>query len=254
MHLLMTALRSLLRPLRILAGKFVILPLGSTETPIFLKAASMTSADQVEGDYLEFGVYGGNSFIRAYQIIKHAYETRYTDVEGIHSPEYRTRVKQLWGKMRFFAFDSFQGLPPITGIDTQSRDFVEGKFRSGLDRFWQNVRSRSVDTEKVIAIPGWFADTCTAETIRKLGMKSASIIHIDCDLYESAKVVLKFIEPLLVDGTVLVFDDWYCFRGNPNLGEQRAFREWSRSLKGWVFTEYQKEGPIRNSFIASREL
>jgi hypothetical protein len=225
MHLLMTALRSLLRPLRILAGKFVILPLGSTETPIFLKAASMTSADQVEGDYLEFGVYGGNSFIRAYQIIKHAYETRYTDVEGIHSPEYRTRVKQLWGKMRFFAFDSLQ-----------------------------NVRSRSVDTEKVIAIPGWFADTCTAETIRKLGMKSASIIHIDCDLYESAKVVLKFIEPLLVDGTVLVFDDWYCFRGNPNLGEQRAFREWSRSLKGWVFTEYQKEGPIRNSFIASREL
>ncbi|MGH9471088.1 MAG: hypothetical protein ACRD1N_12200, partial [Terriglobia bacterium] len=49
------------------------------------------------------------------------------------------------------------------------------------------------------------------------------------------------------------FDDWYCFRGNPDLGEQRAFREWAQSKPEWYFTEYQKEGPSRNSFIVSRK-
>lgn len=254
MHRLLRALRAILRPARILAGKFVILPPGSTDTPIFLKAASVTSAEQLEGDYLEFGVYTGNSLIRAYELIKYEYEARFTDPEGLHSPEYRTAVRGLWDKMRFFAFDSFQGLPFPKGLDTQTRDFEEGKFRTCLDAFWQNIRLHSVDAGKVVPVVGWFEDTCNAETIAKHGMKGASIIHIDCDYYESTKVVLEFIEPLLLDGTVLIFDDWYCFRGNPGLGEQRAFREWSQNLKGWVFTEFQKEGAIRNSFIASRVL
>lgn len=77
-----------------------------------------------------------------------------------------------------------------------------------------------------------------------------SIIHVDCDLYSSAKTVLEFVKPLLVDGTIIIFDDWYCFRGNPNLGEQRAFNEWRATMPDWSFTQYQKEGPWRNSFIA----
>lgn len=85
-------------------------------------------------------------------------------------------------------------------------------------------------------------------------MTKAAIVNIDCDLYESARVVLRFIESLLTEGTVLIFDDWYTFRGNPNLGEQRAFREWTATLTDWIFTEYQKEGPWRNSFIANRRV
>jgi hypothetical protein len=245
-------LRSALRPLRLLAGRFVLSPMGATEAPIFFKAAHITSAEQVEGDYLEFGTYQGNSLIRAYGILRQVYEERYRDPDNIHSPEYRARVRELWEKMRFFAFDSFQGLPPVTGSDVGSMDFVEGKFRCSQEAFLENLRSHSIDLGKVVPVPGWFENTCTGETLRKYGMRSASIIHFDCDLYESTRTALKFIEPLLVDGTVLVFDDWYCFRGNPGLGEQRAFREWSKGMDGWVFTEYQKEGPMRNSFIASR--
>lgn len=32
-------------------------------------------------------------------------------------------------------------------------------------------------------------------------------------VYESARIGLKFIGPLLVDGAVLNFDHWFCFRG-----------------------------------------
>ncbi|WP_044252706.1 hypothetical protein [Isosphaera pallida] len=78
------------------------------------------------------------------------------------------------------------------------------------------------------------------------------MIDVDCDLYSSAKVVLEFITPLMVDGTILIFDDWYCFRGHPQRGERAAFAEWSAGLPHWVFKEYQKEGSWRMSFIANR--
>ncbi|MDE3180562.1 MAG: hypothetical protein KGM47_12995 [Acidobacteriota bacterium] len=118
--------------------------------------------------------------------------------------------------------------------------------------FHGNLSAGGVDCSKVVAVPGWFEETCVESTIKKYNMTAAAFVHVDCDLYESAKVVLKFIEPLLIDGTILIFDDWFCFRGNPGLGEQRAFNEWARALPDWRFTEYQKEGPWRMSFIANR--
>ena len=119
--------------------------------------------------------------------------------------------------------------------------------------FKKNISKSGLPLEKVVAVPGWFEETCVETTIQKYEMRKAAIIHIDCDLYSSTKSVLKFVEPLLVDGTILIFDDWFCFRGNPNLGEQKAFTEWAGTLADWNFVEYQKEGPWRNSFIASHQ-
>lgn len=247
MGLLKSALKPLLRPVRLAGGRFFIRDID--ESTIVWKAAQILSGELVEGDYLEFGVFRGASLINAFTTIRDVYHQRSRD--EIHSMEYRKQVLQLWDKMRFFAFDSFCGLPSPDGIDRDSKDFVKGKFVCDLTGFYSNLKSGSVDLNKVIPVPGWFEETCIAQTIKKYGMKAASIIHVDCDLYESTKVVLKFIEPLLTDGTVLIFDDWYCFRGNPDLGEQRAFAEWQRSKADWSFTEYQKEGPWRNSFAAN---
>lgn len=159
---------------------------------------------------------------------------------------------RMWDEMRFFAFDSFCGLPKPRSIDAASKDFVESKYSCDLSSFRANLKSASVNLSKVIAIPGWFEETCVPKTIEQHNIKAAALIHIDCDLYESAQIALKFIEPLLADGSVIIFDDWYCFRGNPELGEQRAFSEWKDTLRGWTFSEFQKEGPWRVSFIASR--
>jgi hypothetical protein len=234
------------------ARRFVTLLRGPDRSSVLWKAAFITSADLVEGDYLEFGVFRGDSFIKAYKCLEDVYEDRATRPDGIHSQEYRDKTRRLWESMRFIAFDSFQGLPRLGNLDRLSRDFSEGMFVCSVEEFAKRLRSRSIDLSKVVVVPGWFEDTCQEETIVNHRMKAACIVNIDCDLYESTKLVLKFTEPLLVDGTVLIFDDWYYFRGNPNLGEQRAFREWVQDKTEWVFTEYQKEGPNRNSFIASR--
>ena len=33
---------------------------------------------------------------------------------------------------------------------------------------------------------------------------------------------------------MLLFDDWYHYRGDPNAGEQRAFREWQAATEAWT--------------------
>ncbi len=248
-------LQTILRPFREAAGRFVLLPKVyerfSQET-IFYKAAQITSGELVEGDYLEFGVFRGGSFVNAFKTLKWVYEERSADLYHDHSADYRARVREVWEGMRFFAFDSFAGLPHTRGLDIHSNDFTGGKFSCSVEDFTENLRSHLCELDKIVMVPGWFDDTCCDGTLEKHSLRRAAIVHIDCDLYESTKVVLKFISPLLVDGTVIIFDDWYSFRGDPRLGEQRAFAEWTETLPEWIFTQYQKEGPWRNSFIANR--
>jgi hypothetical protein len=111
-----------------------------------------------------------------------------------------------------------------------------------------------VPLNRVEIVSGWFNETLNEETLRKYRLKHAAIVHIDSDLYESAKLALTFLKPLLVDGTIIIFDNWYNFKGNPNLGEQRAFKEWLDENPNWIATQYQKEGVWRNSFILNNKL
>jgi hypothetical protein len=254
--------KALLAPLRRAAGSFVQPAFASVDDvqrieqaigrdSIIHKAATLIAAEQVEGDYLEFGVYQGASMIRAYHAIRQVCEQRAAD--DAHSAEHQRNVREQWKRMRFFAFDSFQGLPAPEGVDAHTADFERGKFAASLSYFNIRLERGGVDATRVVPVPGWFNDTCTPRTVEQHQMKHAAIVHIDCDLYESARVALKFIGPLLADGTVLIFDDWYAFRGRPDRGEQRAFNEWTATMPGWTFTQYQKEGPWRNSFIANRK-
>jgi len=65
----------------------------------------------------------------------------------------------------------------------------------------------------------------------KIPIKKAAAIWIDCDLYGSTVPVLEFVRDYIQNGTILVFDDFYCFRGNPEQGEQKAFAEWLKKNK-----------------------
>ena len=217
---------------------------------IIYKAACILAAEKVEGDYLEFGVFSGRSFIQAYHVLKTEYELQCIVGPGKTEKDAR-EIRQAWEVMRFFAFDSFQGLPDLDGIDTQGADFTAGKYAYSEQDFCANLTAAGVPLERVTTVPGWFEDTCIPETIKRLGLQKAAVVHIDGDLYSSAKTALTFVTPLLQDGTVIIFDDWYSFRGNPKRGEQRAFADWQDSLPQWTFTQFQKEGSSRNSFIAN---
>jgi O-methyltransferase len=244
-------IKRIVYPFRKLAARFVEIDPPIAESKIIYKAANIVASEKIEGDYLEFGVFAGHSFIDSYNVIKEVFEYHSKTHSG-RREEGLSCIKAIWENMRFFAFDSFQGLPELAGVDKQTSYFNKGEYKSADSQFRENLIKAGIPLDKVIMVDGWFEDTCNQETIRRFRMRGASIIHIDCDLFSSTRVALDFIRPLMLDGTVIIFDDWYCYRGNPRLGEAGAFNEWKERMPGWTFVEYQKEGSSRNSFIASK--
>lgn len=189
-----------------------LLRAGLLETPqhrgqrqVLLDAFTMTSSAGVGGDYLEFGVYQGQTFVNAW---------RSAHVRG--RPD-----------MHFYAFDSFQGLPDPASSDLdRGGEFHAGQYAAGRAEFERNLRRGGVDPERVTIVEGFYDESLRDLKPREIGLESASIVWIDCDLYSSTVSVLDFVTDLVRDGTVLLFDDWYCFRARPDHGEQQACREW----------------------------
>jgi hypothetical protein len=184
--------------------------------------------NKLEGDYLEFGVSVGYSFVAAYHF---------------------AQLRHL-KSMKFYAFDSFEGLPEITGADEQGfREYRKGQFACDIDKFKGTISKKGVDFSKIGIVPGWYDKVLNKETKKKLPITKASIVFMDCGLYESTVPVLNFITDYLQNGTVLIFGDWFCHRGDPNRGQQRAFKEWSKRNPSIRTAEFQKFHWHGNSFI-----
>jgi hypothetical protein len=53
--------------------------------------------------------------------------------------------------------------------------------------------------------------------------------------------VLDFVTDLLVQGSVLVFDDWFYNQGRKDRGEQKAFYEWAARNPQLELIEYWRD-------------
>jgi hypothetical protein len=77
-----------------------------------------------------------------------------------------------------------------------------------------------------------------------------SIAHIDCDLYSSALDCLNFLDGRLADGAILLFDDWFCFRGHRDHGVRAALEVWSCGKK-YDLIEYFSYSWAGKAFIVN---
>ena len=107
-----------------------------------------------------------------------------------------------------YGFDSFEGLP-----EDWTDGFPRGTFR--LDRLPQVPGN-------VTLIRGWYAETLGPFLAGHPG--DTALLHVDCDLYASAKCVLEAFEPRLRSGTLIVFDEYFNYVGWRD-GEFKAFAE-----------------------------
>jgi O-methyltransferase len=186
--------------------------------------------ESVQGDYAEFGVFEGSTTAAAWHASR------------------RLGMKQI----RFHAFDSFQGLPSI-GSDDATGGFRKGDFAAARATFERNLRRYGVDLSRVTVTEGMFDDTLTPARREQLQLDKVALAFIDCDLYASTVPVLSFLTDLLVDGSVLMFDDWFCFKGRPDRGEQRAFAEWREANPHLRLVEYQTFHWSGMSFLVHRD-
>lgn len=113
----------------------------------------------------------------------------------------------------FYGFDSFEGLPE----DWYGGIYNKGDFaRIGLPKVPDNVE----------LIKGWFDETLPLFITRNdISGKKADFIHVDCDLYTSAKTIFDNMGSFIQPGTIIAFDEYFNYPGW-QMDEYRAFQEY----------------------------
>jgi O-methyltransferase len=160
----------------------------------------------LRGHYLEFGVGLGRSAIAAIRAQQR------DDADTVRE---------------FFLFDSFEGLPQLQGRDAGSTQFHAGQFAASEHEVRARLEAHGLDDlSRVHFVPGLFESSLAAFDTRRFGGEPAAVVHVDVDLFESARTVLSFITPHLQQGTLLLFDDWNAFAASNDHGERAAVREW----------------------------
>ncbi len=197
----------------------------------------------IEGDYLEFGVANGRTFANAY-------------VFGTYPKEKYGcgKFPDVLAYMHFYGFDSFEGLPEPHGHDAEvelQSDFVQGAYNSSVVEVKANMAELKADFDRITLVEGWYEDTLTDENRAELGIEKAALVHVDCDLYESAVLALDFVTPILVPGSIIMFDDYLCNNANPNAGERKAFSDWQKKNPRFDVFEYRKYSTHAVSFIVN---
>jgi hypothetical protein len=125
-----------------------------------------------------------------------------------------------------FGFDSFEGLP-----EDWRGPFARGFFstRGRLPRTPANVR----------LVKGWFDATLPRFAAAHSG--PAALLHVDCDLYSSAKCIFTHLGDRVVPGTVIVFDEYFDYPG----WQQHEFR---------AFAELVADAGMRYEYLAYNRL
>lgn len=195
----------------------------------------MAQDDGAIGDYLEFGVFYGNSLMCMHRVL---------DELGLR-------------QVRLFGFDSWQGLPEDARTDDHGL-WKPGDFKMDFESARSYLTGEGVDWSRVHLEQGWFNDTLRPEFIARHQITKASVIMVDCDLYSSARQALDFCAPLIGRHAVMLFDDWGAGDlAEKNLGEKRALSEFLASHPGIqveetdTYIETAKVFRVRNSAPAA---
>ena len=143
----------------------------------------------VDGLWLEFGVSHGNS------------------------------AKYISSKIEetYYGFDSLQGLPDDWVRFEGDTEATKGAFSvSGVRPYIPYTNFKFVE--------GWFEDTL--ETFLQENNEPCAFIHIDSDVYSSAKTVLHALHKheRLIPGTVILFDEFWGYEKYAD-HEYKAFKE-----------------------------
>lgn len=181
---------------------------GSLAKLLFLNEIYQKIID-IPGSILEFGIWMGASTIT------------FENLRAVYEPyNYQRRI---------VAFDTFQGYCGISGADVRSELIEEGvytvsenyeKYLGELLAYHEqeNVMSH---VKKHVLIKGDAGITCPAY-LNDNSHLLVALAYFDMALYEPTLKCLKAIEPRLIKGSVLVFDE-LCHPDYP--GETKAVLE-----------------------------
>ncbi len=169
------------------------------------------------GDIAEFGVGAGRSAYYIAKSMKALLDNSKLNTSKLH------------------LFDTFEGFPVASdSIDKETPEVISGAWRAGsafgLDEE-DIIESLKIQTEfeNVKTYKGLYSDTLL--TLPKEVM--FSMIHLDCDLYESAFQVLEhlILNEHLKPGCLILFDNWFSNSHSNQFAERRAWKDINQKYK-----------------------
>lgn len=169
----------------------------------FKRARSYLQTNRINGVYLEFGSHEANTFRMALNTLGFPSNLIYIS--------------------KFYAFDSFEGMPRPYGIDNQKIWRQGMNFTS--ERKFLNIIKK--DLHRTEVVKGFYNVTLPNFKIKN---EKIALAYIDCDYYSSTKLVLEFIKDYLQHGCLIAFDDWDCYYSDPMRGQKLAFSEFEKVL------------------------
>ncbi|MDX9689603.1 MAG: TylF/MycF/NovP-related O-methyltransferase [Alphaproteobacteria bacterium] len=200
-------------------------PIGLNYSGMFWLASQYIGTVKCRGAYCEFGVFDGMTFSLAYQLFEKKCDS-------------------------FYAFDSFQGIGGA--METETTHFKDGDYYANVETFRYNMKFIGADTSRITATKGFFDHTLVGKMPADYGIEKISIAHIDVDVYEPALQALEFISSALVQGSLLLFDDYDQLGASNEKGERRAVCEWLAAHPELSIESYRNYAVFGRSFIVHR--
>lgn len=191
----------------------------------FWDACVALQVNQISGDYVEFGSYGGHSLAAAHEAIS-----------------------LIGSDRRLWAFDSFSSLPEVTDPRDERWRVNLGIDQGGVERFHADCQALGLPRSAYTAVEGYFADT-----LPPLGDRGdpcdIAFAYVDCNMYASTVTVLEFLEPRLKHGMIVAFDDWFLWDASEVSGERAALDEFRTANPQWHFERYKDVSYAGVSFV-----
>ena len=160
------------------------------------------------------------------------------------------------GERSLYLFDSFQGFPQTNNpVDAASPHVATNVWGPGVARGLTAAELARRLFRHPRARPGK-GRRRAGSTRRCRAFRSDlrfAVVSIDCDLYESTASVLEYLlgRQTYSDGCAVFFDDWYCNRGSPEFGEQKAWADYTAKYN-IRFTDWGPYSVVGRKFILHR--
>ncbi len=148
---------------------------------------------------------------------------------GVHKGKTINVMSKVFPNDTLYGFDSFEGLPEDWNISTNPKKNKHKKGYFAVDKL--------PSVSKNVELVKGFFDTSLPKWLEDNNPKPIKLLHVDSDLYSSAKTVLTLLNDSIVKDTIIVFDEFYAW------GRKR-YETWEdheyKALHEWI-TDFDRE-------------
>lgn len=166
--------------------------------------------EKIKGDFVQDGAMARINFLEHFaDIIKERQNGNWSVAEaGVYRGEFSKEINRVFSEKKIYLFDTFEGFDERDFAYEEQESFVKAGHFSNTNV--ELVLSKLPHSENAIVRKGYFPETAVGVD------DEFGFVSLDMDLYQPILEGLKFFYPRLIEGGVILVDDYFA-PGYPNV-------------------------------------